>query len=254
MRDTGARGGDRDRVTGTKGGGQASAHAHSPPVPDARVIPVILALATRRAICFDLDGTLADSLPDIIGSFAASLVEHGLPHPGDAPIRALVGLPLVDMFTALAPTADIAALSATYRRIYPTRFTQSSRPFDESAEVLEQLRARGYLLAVTTTKGSPVARELVTALGLAEHLDHVQGTDGFPAKPAPDVIHRALGELDADGTWMVGDTTHDIGAGRAAGLRTYAVCRPGATHDRDTLAAADPDHLEGSLLPLLDLV
>ena len=58
---------------------------------------------TRRAICFDLDGTLVDSLPDIIGSIAAAMVEHGLPDPGDAPVRALVGRPLEDMFATLSP-------------------------------------------------------------------------------------------------------------------------------------------------------
>lgn len=209
---------------------------------------------TRHAICFDLDGTLVDSLPDIIGSIAASLVEHGLPDPGDAPIRRLVGLPLEDMFTALAPEADTAALCAAYRRIYPARFTRSSRVFDDTIEVLSSLRGRGFLLAVTTTKRSAMARDFVAALGLEPHLHLVQGTDDFPAKPAPDVIHRALATLGAEGTWMVGDTTHDIGAGHAAGLRTYGVCRPEATHDRATLAAAAPDHLAETLHPLLDLV
>jgi phosphoglycolate phosphatase len=220
----------------------------------ARVDPVNLGIVTRPAICFDLDGTLVDSLPDIIGSIAASLVEHGLADPGDAPIRSLVGLPLEDMFTELAPGSDVSALSGSYRRIYPTRFTQSSRVFGDTVEVLESLRAKGYLLAVTTTKRTPMARDLVAALGLTDHLDLVQGTDDFPAKPSPEVIHRALAELGAQGTWMVGDTTHDIKAGRAADLSTYAVCRPGATHDRERLVTASPHHLEESLLPLLDLV
>lgn len=209
---------------------------------------------TRRAICFDLDGTLVYSLPDIIGGFQSAIAEQGLPVPAADEVRPWIGLPLLDMFAALAPEGDGEALSAGYKRIYPQRFTQHTRPFDETVQVLEELRSCGYLLAVTTTKHSPMARDLVAALGLTDHLDLVQGTDGFPAKPAPDVIHRALAELGVQGTWMVGDTTHDIEAGRAAGLSTYAVCRPGATHDRDTLTAASPDHLEESLLPLLDLV
>lgn len=208
---------------------------------------------TRLAICFDLDGTLVDSLPDIIGSIAAALVAHGLPDPGDAPIRRLVGLPLEDMFRALAPQSDVDALAAAYRRIYPTRFTRTSRVFEDTVEVLQVLRSRGYLLAVTTTKGTPMARDLVAALGLTDLLDHVQGTDGFPAKPAPDVIHHALAALEAEGAWMVGDTTHDVGAGKAAGLPTFAVGRPGATHDRATLAAAEPDCVAESLRTLLEL-
>ncbi|WP_068252312.1 HAD family hydrolase [Janibacter corallicola] len=205
------------------------------------------------AICFDLDGTLVDSLPDIIASQREAIAEHGLPVPPADLVRPLIGLPLEDTFARLAPDGDPAALSASYRRIYPARFTRSSAPFAEVPEVLATLRERGWLLAVTTTKGTAMARDLVTALGLAEHLDHVQGTDGFPAKPAPHVIHRALGALGAEGSWMVGDTTHDIEAGRAAGLATYAVCRPEATHPRDVLASAAPDRLEESLHGLLAL-
>lgn len=65
-----------------------------------------------------------------------------------------------------------------------------------------------------------------SAVGLYDdegQIDHVQGTDGFPYKPAPDVVLRALAAVAGDGLWLVGDTTTDIEAGRAAGLRTYAV-------------------------------
>lgn len=208
----------------------------------------------RRAVCFDLDGTLVDSLPDITSSFAAALVEHGLPAPSQERMRELIGLPLEVMYATVAPQALVPELVAGYRRIYPQRFTENSAPFAEAPEVLAALRDRGYLLAVTTTKRTDMAVALIEAVGLTDALDHVQGTDGFPAKPAPEVVLRALAALEAEGSWMVGDTSHDIGAGKAAGLATYAVSRPGSTHDRPTLLAAEPDRLETSLLPLLDAV
>lgn len=208
---------------------------------------------TRRAICFDLDGTLVDSLPDIVGSFQEALTKQGVPAPGDDEVRTMVGLPLEIMYRQVAPADLVPTLVAGYRRLYPQRFTDNSTVFPEAPQVLAELRRRGYLLAVTTTKRTDMAEALVSAMGLGEALDHVQGTDGFAAKPAPDVILRALDALGARGSWMVGDTTHDIGAGHAAGLSTYAVSRSGSTHDRQTLIAAAPDRLETSLTPLLDV-
>ncbi len=207
----------------------------------------------KQAILFDLDGTLVDSLPDIVASFRQAFTEHGLVAPPEAEVRAKVGLPLETMFGAFIAEDQVTGLADAYRRIYPQRFTEHSAAFPEVPEVLATLRSRGYLLAVATTKRSAMGQALVQAMGLAGSLDHVQGTDGFPAKPSPEVIHRALAALGAEGLWMVGDTRHDVEAGRAAGLATYAVARAGSTHDWAALQAATPDRLEHSLSPLLDL-
>ncbi|MCI0570799.1 MAG: HAD-IA family hydrolase [Myxococcaceae bacterium] len=201
-----------------------------------------------KSIVFDLDGTLVDSMPDIITSFLYAFGQAGLPTPDEAEVRALIGLPLQDMYGRLAPE-HVPALVAIYREHYPRNFLNRSRPFPGVVEVLRTLRERGYRLAVATTKRTDMARQFVEALGLAAELDHVQGTDGFPHKPAPDVIHRALHALGAEGLWMVGDTIHDIAAGKAAGLRTYAVTWDARAEA--TLAAAAPDVLQPDLRGLL---
>jgi phosphoglycolate phosphatase len=200
-------------------------------------------------IVFDLDGTLVDSLPDIIASFQYALTSLGLPTPSDAEVRALIGHPLEDMYKHFAP-AHAPHLCAVYREHYPRNFVNRSRPYPGVVELLRTLRARGYRLAVATTKRTDMARRFVEALGLTAAVDHVQGTDGFPHKPAPDVIHRALAALGTQGLWMVGDTTHDILAGRAAGLRTYAVTW--GNHDANLLATAAPDELQPDLARLLE--
>lgn len=206
----------------------------------------------RPTIVFDLDGTLVDSLPDIVASFRHALVSTDRPDPGDAAVRAHIGKPLEDMFSALDPGGDPEALSDVYRAHYRDHFADRSRPFPGVPELLAELGARGYLRAVATTKRSGLARTFAEAMGLGPHLDHVQGTDVPPHKPAPDVVLRAIDSVGGEGLWMVGDTTTDIEAGKAAGLRTYAVSW--GTHDAARLRTSNPDILEPNLDRLLGLL
>jgi len=206
----------------------------------------------RPVIVFDLDGTLVDSLPDIVASFLAAFDLVGLPQPDPDAVRATVGKPLEEMYAAFAPEAAVADLAAAYRRHYPLHFRDHSRPFPGVAELLTELGRRGFARAVATTKRTEMALRFVDAMGLTPLLDHVQGTDDIPHKPAPDVVLRAIDALGARGRWMVGDTVTDVQAGKAAGLRTYAVTW--GTHDRATLADARPDVLEPDLTRLLEVV
>ncbi len=201
------------------------------------------------AVVFDLDGTLVDSLADIITSFQHGLGHFGLPVPDAREVRAMVGRPLDEMYARYAPPDRVPELCAVYREHYARHFVTCSKPFPGVPQLLAALRERGYLLAVATTKRTDMARRFIEALGMARMLDHVQGTDGFPHKPAPDVIHRALAALGARGLWMVGDTVPDLQAGRAAGLKTYAVTW--GTQDAEQLATAHPDELRPDLNALL---
>ncbi|NMO17174.1 HAD-IA family hydrolase [Pyxidicoccus fallax] len=210
-----------------------------------------MSTAEPRGILFDLDGTLVDSLPDIIDSFLHGFAHLGLTAPSHDEVRALIGQPLEAMYTVFAPE-HVPTLCKVYREHYPANFHRRSRPFRGVRRTLSALRERGYLLAVATTKRGDMARRFVEAMGLSDVLHHVQGTDGFPHKPAPDVLYRALDALGTSGLWMVGDTTLDVRAGQAAGLRTYAVTW--GTHSQAELASASPDELQPDLERLLDLL
>ncbi|MEJ2357157.1 MAG: HAD-IA family hydrolase [Deinococcales bacterium] len=206
----------------------------------------------RPVIVFDLDGTLVDSLPDIVASFLQAFPAVGLAAPEEGAVRATLGQPLETMYRAFAPTEHVDALCDSYRAHYDAHMADHSRPYPGVPELLTELGRRGYLRAVASTKRTDTARRLVQATGLAGLLDHVEGSDAAPYKPAPDVVLRAVEAAGGRGAWMVGDTAGDVLAGRAAGLRTYAVSW--GTHGEEALASARPDALEPDLTALPSLL
>jgi phosphoglycolate phosphatase len=193
---------------------------------------------------FDLDGTLLDSAADIHASVGHALAAGGHASPPLASLRRLVGRPLEEVFAHFAPTGDPALLSAAYRAHFLTAGHGATRPFPGALGLLTDLRAAGWSLAIATTKTSEGARRALSALGLLDRFDHVQGTDGFPCKPAPHVVEHALAglglhDVDPGRCWMVGDTVHDIAAGAAAGLGTVAVTH--GAHSREELLGCAAD-------------
>lgn len=202
-----------------------------------------------KTLVFDFDGTLVDSSRDIAGAFCESLKRAGLDVPPLEAVYPLIGRPLSDMYKGFAASEQIDELIASYRTIYPQVWVEHTRPFPGVTDVLMALRDKGYRLAVATTKGSDTVRMIAAELGLAPYFDYLQGTDGFAHKPAPDVVLRAIEGAGGTGAWMVGDTLADIGAGKAAGLKTYAVTW--GTQSAATLSSAEPDALEPNLNALL---
>jgi phosphoglycolate phosphatase len=195
-----------------------------------------------RAVVFDLDGTLLDSAEDIHASLCHALAAGGHPLPSGADVRALIGRPLGELFARFAPHADPDALTAAYRTHFLTVGHPTTELFPAGAQLVDDLRAEGWALAVATTKSTEGAVGTLRQLGLLDRFDHVQGTDGFPCKPAPDVVLHALaglGGADPTRCWMIGDTVHDVAAGRAAGLRTAAVTH--GAHDAVQLAGCGAD-------------
>lgn len=205
-----------------------------------------------KAVVFDLDGTLVSSENDIVNSFLHAFHELNLRPPARGEVRARIGAPLEEMYAAFAPAELVPRLSANYREHYSKNFAATTRPFPGVPELLRELGARGYRRVVATTKRTAMAAALVSELGLRHDLDHVQGTDGFPAKPSPEVIHRALRAVNGVGVVMVGDTPLDMGAGAAAGLPTYGVTW--GTSDEAALTSAGAHVVADNLGRLMSLI
>jgi phosphoglycolate phosphatase len=171
---------------------------------------------------FDLDGTLVDSARDICAAIQDTLAA------------------LLDMFLDLGFEAgQTDPMIAHYRRVYPELKHARTSVYPGVAEMLEGLGGRK---STATTKGTPMTRAVLEQFGLIQYFDHVQGTDGFPAKPEPDVILAALHGLGArpEECLMVGDAPSDMQAGRRAGVRTCAV-RWGYGDSRE-MARWQPDY------------
>lgn len=191
---------------------------------------------------FDLDGTLLDSAEDICGAVQQVLAGEGREAPSFEFLKGYIGRHLIDLFLDLFPDytpEQVDALIQRYRMLYLARGHKLTRMYPGVIEALAALDGRK---SIATTKGTPTTRAILEQFGLASYFNHVQGTDGFPCKPAPDVILNALAALGASPRecLMVGDSAADMEAGRLAGVKTCAV-RYGYGKPSD-LARFEPDY------------
>jgi phosphoglycolate phosphatase len=200
---------------------------------------------------FDIDGTLLDSARDICGAVQQVLDTTECQPVTFEYLQGYIGLHLIDLFQDVLPgsTAErVDELIQQYRKIYLGRGHSLTSVYPGVADALAVLGGRK---GTATTKGTPTTRAVLDQFGLLPYFDHVQGTDGFPAKPAPDVIFAALKAMDADPAecLFVGDSPADMEAGKRAGVKTCAV-RYGYGKE-EKLAGHTPDYWISDLRELV---
>ncbi|HVW86670.1 MAG TPA: HAD hydrolase-like protein, partial [Bryobacteraceae bacterium] len=136
---------------------------------------------------------MLDSAADICGAVQQVLSGHlSEPLPFEY-LKSFIGFHLDNCFTEVLPhysREQLDELVQSYRTIYPARGHAGTQPYPG---VIEGLSALGGRKATATTKGTPTTRAVLEKFELLPFFDHVQGTDGFPCKPAPDVLLRSLG-------------------------------------------------------------
>ncbi|HET8725797.1 MAG TPA: HAD-IA family hydrolase [Anaeromyxobacteraceae bacterium] len=178
-----------------------------------------------RAVLFDLDGTLIDSIPLILSSMQAAFAGHPRP-PSVAEWTALIGTPLDAMIRRWAvDEADVERIKERYKTHQWAHHDAMVRAFPGVPEMLATLRARGIRMAVVTSKLEPSARRSLDFLGLSGHFELVVGLEATERhKPDPAPVHHAIDVLGArpGEAAFVGDSPHDIEAGNAAGVATVA--------------------------------
>ena len=194
-----------------------------------------------RYYLFDVDGTLVDSAEDICGAIQGVLLKTPQKNVPFEFLKSYIGRHLLDLFQDLFPhhtSEQHEVLISEYRTLYPARNHSCTRLFPGVSQVLAALPG---LKSTATTKGTPTTRAVLEKFGLLPYFHHVQGTDGFPAKPNPDVVHKALQALggNPEECLFIGDAAADMEAARRAGVKSCAVTY--GYGKKEDLARWEPD-------------
>jgi len=216
-------------------------------------------LKRPRMILLDVDGTLVDSVPDLAYCIDETMSRLGLPRRGEAAVRQWVGNGVERLVQrALVNALDGEPDEALYRRalplfmdLYADNTSGRSVLYPGVEEGLAYLAGAGYPLGAVTNKAERFTLPLLEAMGIARCFELVVSGDTLPRKkpdPLP-LLHAArhFGVAPSD-SLMVGDSSNDVGAARAAGFQVLCVSY-GYNHGED-IRDARPDAVIDSLVAL----
>jgi pyrophosphatase PpaX len=197
------------------------------------------------AVLFDLDGTLADTVELILRCYRHTMEVHLGNSPPDERWLSGIGTPLTDQLRAFACDREEAlAMARTYSAFQRTIHDQMVSPFPGTVEMVAALRARGVVVGVVTSKRREVAGRTLARCGFADAYEVLVCADDVTrGKPDPEPVLLALRRLGlsqvAGRSLFVGDSPHDLKAGRAAGTKTAAALWGPFAHDVLRAEAAD---------------
>jgi len=179
-------------------------------------------------LIFDLDGTLADTAPDLLGATNAVLAARGRPRLDLDHLRHMVGFGAVALITQAmeasgAPVAegDMPALIEIFLDYYRSHIADGTRLFPDVTETLMALKQDGVQLGVLTNKPQELTDLLLPRLGLGEMFASVYGAGKKPyTKPDPRIFQDVVGDISGaanNPAVMIGDSITDLNTARAAG-------------------------------------
>lgn len=181
-----------------------------------------------RAVLFDLDGTLADTAPDLAAAINRVRLMRGLeptPYETLRPVASAGARGLIGAAFGLKPEdAGYDELRIAFLANYEEALAVESRLFDGVEALLAQLERRDISWGIVTNKAARLTDRLVPQIGLQHARCVISGDTTSHSKPHPapllEAAHRLA--LSPQECWYVGDDLRDIQAGRAAGMRTIA--------------------------------
>jgi phosphoglycolate phosphatase len=180
-----------------------------------------------QAVLFDLDGTLADTAPDLAYALNRTLEHYGrdaLPYATIRPVASHGGIALIRLGFQMTPdTPEFEERRQFLLQIYAANLYRETRLFPGMAAVLANLETRGIPWGIVTNKPAWLTDPLVAAMQLQHRAGCVVSGDTCPnRKPHPEPVLHACAALSRDpgDTWYIGDAGRDMQAGRAAGCVT----------------------------------
>ena len=197
-----------------------------------------------KALIFDLDGTLVESLPGIAASLNRALDLHGLPGHNHAAVRSFIGDGATMLVTrALSPSTAALHLESVLKCFgedYAISWQDGTVPYGGIPELLADLKSREIPMAVLSNKPHTFTIEIVEKLFPQNTFSAILGNrEGMPHKPDPTGALEIADTLTTlpENCILIGDSTMDLDTAQNAGMQSIAVTW--GYHDRDRLSAAD---------------
>ncbi len=182
-----------------------------------------------KAVIFDLDGTLLDTLDDLADGVNYALESHSFPKRTVDEIRSFVGNGVANLISRSVPDGcdedTINDVLKTFKPYYASHSRLKTKPYDGILEVLDVLSEKGIKTAIVSNKFDAAVKELNTYY-FGERIKTALGeTPDIKRKPAPDMIFAVLDELGitASDAVYIGDSEGDITVSNAAGLDCICV-------------------------------
>ena len=169
-----------------------------------------------KAIVFDMDGTLLDTLQDLTNAVNMALSKYGLPEKTVAEVCKVVGNGARNLVKGVVPEGekhpDFDAIFEDYKTYYAQHCEEETKPYEGILELLQELKKRKYQMAVVSNKPDPAVKVLAEKYFPGCFKVAIGDMEGYNRKPAPDLVYKALEELGAkkEEAIYVGDSDVDL--------------------------------------------
>ncbi len=214
----------------------------------------------KKLLIFDLDGTLADTLPSIRHAINLMLSHFEYPEKSYEDVRAAIGNGALKLVERLLPEERslnkeiLSEAFACYEKMYDTTYIEADRCYDGISEALAELYRRGYTLAVLSNKQDTYVKPIVSNITEKGLVSLALGQrEGFPRKPDPTVpclIAKELG-FSLEDCVFIGDSEVDIETAKNAGMVSVG-CSWGY-REREVLVELEADFIIDKPEELLDI-